>query len=180
MTKSTHSVSVVKDFTAPAVSKVEGVKVTSKIYITFSEELAGTAGGSVTAPTLFKDNVKLGVSSAVLKVDADGKLNTVEVTTAVALEEANYQITVGANSVTDKALAANKNAETKQSFTATIPTSAEDKVKPAVNGTRSVSGDVLTVNYSETVTNSAVDYRNYKIDGNVIPSNSVLYFDTNK
>lgn len=177
--KSTHSVTVTKDVTAPTITKMEGTVGENTFVISFSEELAGTAGAAIQAPTVFKDNVKLAVSSAVLQADNNGKLNQILVTTGTNLEAGNYEVTLAEGIVTDDSLALNKNAQVKKTFTATSPTAENDTVKPGVS-TVAVNGDVVTVTYSEDVTSSAVDYKNYKLDGVTIPADSGLYFENNK
>ncbi|RUL49811.1 S-layer homology domain-containing protein [Lysinibacillus antri] len=179
-TKSTHSVTISKDVVAPTVSGIEGIVGASTFVINFSEELEGTAGDNAKyLPTLFKDNVKLSVASAVLQADKDGKLTQVLVTTNAALVEGTYEVTLAADTVTDNSLANNKNAQVKKSFTTTTPSAQTDTVKPEVSSVV-VNGDVVTVTYNEDVTASAADYRNYKLDGVTIPSESVIYFENSK
>lgn len=177
--KTTKNVTVVKDVAAPTATKVEGTVGTKTFVISFSEELAGKAGDAVTAPSFFKDNMKLNVAGAKLKADKDGKLTQVEVTTEADLVAGNYEVTLSEGTVSDDTISKNKNSQAKLTLTATTATGEADTGKPEVS-TASVTGDVLKVTFKEDVTASAVDYRNYKINGSVIPSTSTLYFDNNK
>ena len=179
MAKVTQNVTVVKDVVAPAVTKVEGTVGTKTITLTFSEELAGVAGADVAKPSLFKDNMKLSIASAKLQADKDGHLTQVVVTTDADLVAGNYDVTLVQGSVTDDTLAKNPNAAVKLALTTTSPSGTTDTGKPELK-TVAVNGDKLTLTYSEDVSATAVDFNNYKINGNVIPAQSVVYFDNNK
>ncbi|WP_046174539.1 S-layer homology domain-containing protein [Domibacillus indicus] len=184
-TSVTRTVPLTKDVTAPTLVKSEYDAVNKNFILTFSEELAADTSANLSADLTVIDNstgqTKVVPNTAVLAVAAGDKKVTVSNATVGGLNLANgdYTFNFAKGAFSDQAL--NK-VNTSAAISTKVTVIGDASVKPAIIGNPVVTGDTLTVTYDAdvkggTVAGSATDVANYKLDGQALPSGTVITLD---
>jgi hypothetical protein len=166
------------DKTGPAFvsGKVSSDKQTFEL--TFNEEFLGTASDVDQSKIVITDanGVRFNAIDAttIVKAGSDNtKILVVDFVAAAGLiENGTYTVQLQAGAVKDAKL----NASSAASTTITVG-NGSDTTKPTVTlGTSTVNQYV--VNFSEEVTATALNLSNYKLDGNALPTGTVVYFNS--
>lgn len=167
--KYTTNVTLTKDTAKPVVQNAAINTADGKVLtVIFNEEL--DAAADLNKVSVTKDGVRVPVSGVAVNT-ADKK--KAEITLGDDVTDGTYNVVFGAGAVKD--LAGNENAAQNTQVTATVASGKvfEPTVEVSqVNGTQ----NKLTITYGKEMTASAVDLKNYKIDG--VPLNNPLYAGT--
>lgn len=176
----TTSVTMTKDVTGPTVVSTKVAADKKAIEITLNEDVTVA---DVSKVVIRKDGVALSgpLTSNEVTVKADDpkvlvvKPLAADVNADGTLKSGAYSVRLEAGAISDVDNNLNSAYTTAP---VTVSTNTSDLTATIGNATTTDAGDnSFEVTFSEAVTAaSALDYRNYKLDGETIPSGSDLYF----
>lgn len=188
----TQTLKLVADQTAPKF--VSSFVKDDKIIVKFDEEALNVSLSAVAIKYTDKDNVVKEYATATVTasdtydfnnngVIEEAEKNYIELTVTEAdliaangkLLPGTFEVTIATGKVKD----ANNNTTTAPiKFSVNAPETGKATLELVTGNTDEVVGSpgIIEVKFNAKVTNSALNYANYKLDGNTIPSKSKLYF----
>lgn len=192
------SVTVTKDTVKPSVTKAEYTYVSAAVgddtlVVTISELTTAKTAANLAAAGMYitdSNGVRYEVSapsaiSDALAGDATDKTFTILVDDAsLALTNGDYVLHIPANTFNDQGVN-NGNGNAAQTVNFKVTGAAADTTKPTAAVTPGANNGQITVTYSETVkggsvTGSATDLANYKLNGAALPAGTTITLDATR
>lgn len=189
--KYTDTVTVTKDMTGPSLTKSAYNFTDGEFVFTFNEGVTALANTSGLAKgiTLINNNtgVKTEITDVNIKSISEGDKKVIIRNTGdqgLGLSPDAYTFSFAKGLLRDQAL---NGGNTTVAFDTTIsvPTSAADAIKPEVVSITSTVKNQITVTFSEavkggTVSGSATDPTNYRLNGEPLPDNTVITLNSDQ
>ena len=160
------SVTLTKDTVKPTLTNTVYDAATKTTVLTFSEKISRGTG----AVTAINNNTSQATTVTATATGTDNKLTISGLTT-----NGSYNIRLAAGAVVDNSVSKNTSA----AVTTDVTVASSTKVTVSADQTTAVTGDAINVSYSESVTGgtgatSAANPANYKIDGQPLPTGTVI------
>ncbi|MED0665939.1 hypothetical protein P4T04_06360 [Bacillus badius] len=171
--KYTTNVTLTKDTTKPVVQNSSINTASGQVLtVIFNEELDTTVDATKVSVT--KDGVRVRVATVAVN-GTDKKKAEITIDNAHTVTDGTYNVVFGAGALKD--LAGNENAAQNTQVAAKI-TSGQvfEPATVVVSQVGSTTQNKLTITYNKKMAASAVDLKNYKLDG--VPLNNPLYAGT--
>lgn len=185
--KYTQNVTVTKDATLPTLTKSVYDATNAQFVFTFSKALTAESAAALAGKGISVVDSN-GVAQTALgtgdfvAIGAGDKTLTIKPGTAYAAGTYTFTFAFAKGTVNDNSLnGGNQNAQ----FSTTVATAVADVTAPTISTVASGSKDHLAVTFDEavkggSVTGSATDASNYKLNGVALPANTVITLNAGK
>ena len=187
----TDTITIKKDTHGPVLTKTEYRYTDGQFRFIFDEGLASltNTGTLASGITLINNNtgVKTNITAAHIKTINSGDKSIIIQNTGaegLGLAPGDYTFSFAKGLLKDQALNGG-NANAAFNVSLSVPTSASDTIKPAVASISSTAKDQIEVTFSEavkggTVSGSATDPGNYRLNGAALPANTIITLNSGK